>query len=298
MKSLSHTEGVALRRGRLARNKSVRSIWIASTLLVAGVLIGVGWGFAYNSKLQQKVSQKETEIEALREEVLVQVDDLSVQVEDLKARASRIDALGQRLTRIGDLDEDLEGFHAVVGVGGPDLADSGTPGGLLDSLGEMGLEVNTSARRLFETESVLLQWQQHLSFIPSGKPIEGRLTSRYGYRSDPFHRGKRFHSGVDFKARTGDRVNAVASGTVVYSGYRPGYGYTVDVDHGNGYLTRYAHNSRLVKKVGDQVRAGEEVAKAGSTGRSTGPHVHFEVWRDGKTVNPGKFITRPAVYRG
>lgn len=251
----------------------------------------------HNAKLKDEVAQKDAELEELREAVLVQVDDLSSQMERLKARANRVDAMGQRLVKIGEMESLVPDFHMTVGMstgmGGPDLGSGAESEGLLQSLERVSLEMDHSDTRLAKVEGLLHQWKHHLSFIPSGKPIQGRLTSHYGYRSDPFRQGKRFHSGVDFKARTGDTVSAVASGTVIYSGNRSGYGYTVDIDHGNGYMTRYAHNSRLVKKVGNEVSAGEEVAKAGSTGRSTGPHVHFEVWKDGKPVNPGKFIQKP-----
>ena len=127
------------------------------------------------------------------------------------------------------------------------------------------------------------------------------VTSSYGYRADPFGRGGQFHKGIDFDARTGDPVMTVADGVVSYSGVRGGYGNVVEVDHGNGYVTRYAHNSRLTVKAGDLVRAGEQVAKAGSTGRSTGAHVHFEVWENGRVVNPRKFLAdgrAPVAKRG
>jgi preprotein translocase subunit SecA len=102
--------------------------------------------------------------------------------------------------------------------------------------------------------------------------------------------GMVLHMGKIAEMRTGDPVTAVADGVVSYSGVRSGYGNVVEIDHGNGYVTRYAHNSRLLVHVGDLVRAGQQVAKAGSTGRSTGAHVHFEVWDHGRVVDPRKFL--------
>ena len=102
--------------------------------------------------------------------------------------------------------------------------------------------------------------------------------------------GGEYHKGIDFHASTGDPVLAVADGVISYAGVRSGYGNVVEIDHGNGYVTRYAHNSRLLVRVGDLVRAGDQVAKAGSTGHSTGAHVHFEVWDDGRVVNPRRFL--------
>jgi murein DD-endopeptidase MepM/ murein hydrolase activator NlpD len=123
------------------------------------------------------------------------------------------------------------------------------------------------------------------------------ITSGFGGRADPFGGGSQYHKGIDFDANTGDAVVAVADGVVSYSGRRSGYGNVVEVDHGNGYVTRYAHNSRLLVQVGQLVRVGQELAKAGSTGRSTGAHVHFEVWENGHVVNPRKFLGQQGLKR-
>ena len=116
------------------------------------------------------------------------------------------------------------------------------------------------------------------------------IGSTFGNRVDPFRKRSAFHSGVDYPAPRGTAILASAGGKVTFAGYRAEYGNTVEIDHGNGYVTRYAHNSRLVRQVGDLVRAGQEIAKAGSSGRSTGAHVHFELWQDGVVVNPRKFL--------
>ena len=116
-----------------------------------------------------------------------------------------------------------------------------------------------------------------------------------GYRANPLGGGTQYHKGVDFEADIGDPVLAVADGVVTFSGVRSGYGNVVEIDHGNGYVTRYAHNSLNVGQVGDLVRRGQEIAKAGSTGRSTGAHVHFEVWENGVSVNPHQFLGEVAA---
>ena len=127
--------------------------------------------------------------------------------------------------------------------------------------------------------------------MPSRMPIANSyITSGFGGRADPLGGGSQYHRGIDFEADVGDPVLSVADGVVSFAGVKSGYGNVVDVDHGNGYVTRYAHNSRLVVRVGDLVRVGQEIAKAGSTGRSTGAHVHFEVWENGRVVNPRKFL--------
>ena len=129
--------------------------------------------------------------------------------------------------------------------------------------------------------------------MPSGRPVEeGWLSSTYGKRSDPFTGKPDFHPGLDFAGRKGSEVVAVADGVVIWSGPRGGYGNMVEIDHGHGYVTRYGHNEKNLVKVGDTVKKGQEIALMGSTGHSTGPHVHFEVLHNGKTVNPARFISR------
>ncbi len=126
----------------------------------------------------------------------------------------------------------------------------------------------------------------HSPESPLPLPVDGRITSHFGPRVDPLGKGERKHSGIDIAAPTGTPVKAVAAGTVVFSGPAGGYGNLVAIDHGNGITTRYAHNHALLVSVGDRVTLGQEIAQVGSTGRSTGPHLHFEVLRDGHAVDP------------
>jgi murein DD-endopeptidase MepM/ murein hydrolase activator NlpD len=127
----------------------------------------------------------------------------------------------------------------------------------------------------------------------AGRPIvKGWMSSEYGMRTDPFHGDKRWHGGVDFAGRKGSDIIAVASGVVTWSGERSGYGKMVEVNHSDGFVTRYAHNSENIAKLGAIVKKGELIAKMGSSGRSTGPHVHFEVFKNGRTVDPASYIRR------
>ncbi len=127
--------------------------------------------------------------------------------------------------------------------------------------------------------------------IPGGLPlIGGWISSHYGYRSDPFTGHRALHRGVDFAGRPGTRIVSVAPGVVSYAGYKAGYGYVVEITHPTGYLTRYGHNSRNLVRSGQMVQKGDAVAVIGSTGRSTGTHVHFEVERDGKVLNPSRYL--------
>ena len=123
--------------------------------------------------------------------------------------------------------------------------------------------------------------------FPAGEtllPVNGTITSNYGWRHDPIDGGIRHHNGVDIAVPAGTKVKAIAAGTVIESAARGGYGNLVTIDHGQGMISLYGHNSQLDVKVGDRVEAGQTVALSGSTGRSTGPHLHFELWRNGANV--------------
>ncbi|MCF6368631.1 M23 family metallopeptidase [Rhizobium halophilum] len=127
--------------------------------------------------------------------------------------------------------------------------------------------------------------------LPYGSPAPGQpITSRYGNRMDPFLGRLALHAGIDFSARIGDAVTSTGAGTVITAGFAGGYGNLVEIDHGHGITTRYGHLSRILVAEGDQVEAGAVIGRAGSTGRSTGPHVHYEVRRDNKTVDPVHFL--------
>lgn len=133
--------------------------------------------------------------------------------------------------------------------------------------------------------------ENRLDGTPLGKPHHGRVTSRFGYRANPFTgRGRELHSGIDLKGRNGEQVKATANGTVSFAGYMGNYGYVVMVTHPNGYETRYAHLSKIRVKRGQRVVVGATVGLLGSTGRSTGPHLHYEILQNGKKLNPEKFF--------
>ncbi len=134
------------------------------------------------------------------------------------------------------------------------------------------------------------KFQKYLSRVPLGPPVWGRITSKYGYRIDPFTGRYEFHEGVDIKAPWGTRVRATADGKVIYAGWKGGYGKVVIVRHAYGFRTMYAHLSKIRVKPGQWVRSGDIVGYVGSTGRSTGPHVHYEVWRYSKRENPLKYM--------
>ena len=269
---------------------------VLGAVLGLGMLIGVGastaTGMVTNSALQAKVAQQQTELAQAQRASQAQVNALAARLCELQAQATRLNALGERLTQMGKLKDGEFDFDEPVGVGGGDEPVNDMPvQSLKQDLGQLEQQFSASGQQLNVLASLMFDHQLEQNSVPSRMPIRNTyITSGFGGRADPFDGGSAFHKGVDFHANVGDPVMSVADGVVSYAGVRGGYGNVVEVDHGNGYVTRYAHNSRLVVKVGDLVRAGQQVAKAGSSGRSTGAHVHFEVWADGRVVNPRKFL--------
>jgi len=218
---------------------------------------------------------------------------LAARLGELQAEANRLNALGERLTRIGQLQDGEFNFDKPVGVGGAGPVRDISAPELREGLDTLNRQFADSGEQLSVLESMLFNRQLDMNSVPSREPIANSyITSSFGRRADPIVGGSQFHKGIDFEADVGDPVLAVADGVVSYSGVRSGYGNVIEIDHGNGYVTRYAHNSRLERRVGELIRAGQEIAKAGSTGRSTGAHVHFEVWERGQYVNPRKFLSQ------
>jgi murein DD-endopeptidase MepM/ murein hydrolase activator NlpD len=267
----------------------------AGVLLAVGVLLGAGVrsavGLAQVEALQFADSGRQAELDKVRREAQHEVNARAARLAELQAQANRLNALGTRLTRAGQLQDGEFEFDQPVGQGGAGRARDMAPAELHSRLAALEGDYRVASTQLSVLESLLFNRALDRNAVPSRDPIANSyITSGFGGRADPFGGGSQFHKGIDFEADVGDPVLAVADGVVSYSGVRSGYGNVVEIDHGNGYVTRYAHNSRLERNVGDLVRAGQEIAKAGSTGRSTGAHVHFEVWQNGAVVNPRKFL--------
>ena len=267
--------------------------------LVIGALLGVGFlaggaaGFVGTAGLRMELGSQQAQLAASRRESQREINALAARLGELQAEANRLNALGERLTRIGQLQDGEFNFDKPVGVGGTGpVRDISTPE-LREGLDSLNRQFVQSGGQLSVLESMLFNRQLDMNSVPSREPIaDSYITSGFGRRVDPIVGGSQFHKGIDFEADVGDPVLAVADGVVSYSGVRSGYGNVIEIDHGNGYVTRYAHNSRLERRVGELIRAGQEIAKAGSTGRSTGAHVHLEVWKNGQAVNPRNFINQ------
>lgn len=245
------------------------------------------------AELREGIDADQRQLAKLRQDQQRQLQSVSAKLAELRARLLRLDALGEQLVDIGGIAANEFDFSAQPGVGGALLraAGGGSAKPLESQLAALAAQLADRATQLGALQQILAdqQWQRRTTL--SGKPVaSGWLSSPFGVRTDPFLGDERFHSGVDFAARAGTAVVAVASGVVTYSGPRYGYGSMVEIDHGGGVVTRYAHNQSNLVEVGDPVVKGASIAEVGSSGRSTGPHVHFEVLRDGRAVDPATYL--------
>lgn len=282
-------------------------VTIAALLLFPAAAVYVGYVLGGLSGEQKNALLGVTSAQAVpasKTQSLVgpeRIDALSTRIAELQAHIIRLDALGERLVEIAKLDKREFDFGKIPASGGPEfpvyLEPSHRPDipGLLNTIDELSSELEDKGQKLSALENLLIERNLQEEVIPSGWPISGGggwISSLYGRRIDPFSRRWAFHYGMDFAGREGSRVIAVGSGIVTWSGERYGYGKLVEVDHGHGYVTRYGHNKKNLVKVGDVVRKGQALALMGSSGRSTGPHVHFELVRNGKPINPSMYISQ------
>ena len=225
-----------------------------------------------------------------------QLDALTLRLALMQARLVRLDAVGERITEIADLDEGEFYFSQPVAIGGPSVgySESFTPSGFMSSVDQLEAQLADRQQQLEILEGMMADRKIQSDVFIAGRPLEkGWIASRFGKRPDPFTGRLSFHGGIDFTTgKAGAEINTVAAGVVTWSGPRSGYGLMVEVNHGSGFTTRYAHAEKLLVEVGDVVNRGQNIALVGSTGRSTGPHVHFEVYKNGRVVDPAAYIHR------
>lgn len=214
------------------------------------------------------------------------------QLARMQARLLRMEAIGSRVVKIADLDADEFSFVEEAPQGGPIARETVVPlANMQADLDELAMRLTTRERELAMLASLLKDKEYRQDAVIGGRPIKwGWLSSNYGHRVDPISGKKAWHAGVDFAGKDGSDVIAVASGVVTYAGKRYGYGLLVEINHGDGYSTRYAHHKELSVVSGDIVKKGQTIGLMGSSGRSTGPHVHFEVLKNGKHVDPAKYV--------
>lgn len=274
---------------------------VACLLMTGAFLAGGAWG-AKSPLGEFTIARWNDDLDAQREELArierdvdEQVATLATRVGRMQAQLIRLDALGKHLTEIAKLKRGEFDFDQPPAIGGPDTGPGEGPVvPALDSmLDTMDAQIDDRQRQLMALQNLILTRELARQIVPGGRPVSsGYISSLYGRRTDPFHGDQAMHQGLDFAGAPGTEVLAVADGIVSHAGPDGGYGRLIEVTHGNGYVTRYAHNAKLLVKPGDTVRRGDAIALMGSTGRSTGTHLHFEVRRDGRTVNPLAFVRR------
>jgi murein DD-endopeptidase MepM/ murein hydrolase activator NlpD len=274
----------------------------AAMLVVCAATVGLYWlTLRYAAEVRIPVIQKmvlsANEAEAERGRTFVQqnLNAMAVKLGEMQAQLTRLDALGERLSSLAGFRPQEFRFSEAPGLGGASptlmppqnlsLAD------FSDKLTSLSRNVESRNDMMGVLESQLFEQAVKKKMIPTMMPVSAPYNaSAFGRRVDPFTGQWAMHEGIDFLAEIGSPIVAAAAGVVVFAGFHPQYGYLVDIDHGNDLVTRYAHQSKLFVKEGDVVQRGRKIGEVGSTGRSTGPHLHFEVRYRGAAQNPSKFL--------
>lgn len=289
---------LCLTKGKLIAAATVMFVALPVLSLYAGYQLGGGstpvGANEVASVINQELDKQQQEIDEARRVAEENLNALTMRLGQMQAHVIRLDALGQRLTRMGGLDSGEFDFTNPPAQGGPEgeaLASSLELPDFVTQLDELARQLENREQQLNVLENMLMSRNLHQEVFPAGRPItKGWLSSNYGTRNDPFTGKPEFHKGVDLAGKEGSDIISVAAGVVTWSGKRYGYGNLVEINHGNGYVTRYGHARETLVKVGETVKKGQKIALMGNTGRSTGPHVHFEVWVDGHTVDPAKYL--------
>ncbi|MFT4810680.1 MAG: murein DD-endopeptidase MepM/ murein hydrolase activator NlpD [Paraglaciecola sp.] len=236
------------------------------------------------------------EVSLLRTSTEQRMTGVMLKLADMQSQIQRLDALGSRLVEQAKLNPDEFSFNQLPSMGGPldsSQVEIHVQDELLSKMTSMLEEIQNKAQELTVLESIMLSHHIKQESRLEGKPIStGWLSSYYGIRKDPFSGLPSMHKGLDFAGKEGEPVLATGAGIITWSGSRYGYGELVEIDHGDGLVTRYGHNKEVNVKIGDVVTKGQIIAEMGNTGRSTGAHVHYEVIRKGKQQDPLPYVYR------
>ena len=243
-------------------------------------------------------------IQTFDRELSLNLEVSAARIARLESRLLRLDALGQRLSEYAALDDEEFDFTQPTGLGGPLSVGFEAKGGfeqlvepteadLRNRLALMNADIELRSDHLAVIERVLLRQQRVDDASLFGKPVaKGWVSSNYGMRTDPFSGKRAWHNGVDIAGKAGVDVVAIASGIVTFAGTKSGYGKMVEINHGGGVITRYGHHESLVVSAGELVKKGQKIGGMGSSGRSTGPHVHYEIHKNKRSVDPSIYIHR------
>jgi murein DD-endopeptidase MepM/ murein hydrolase activator NlpD len=279
--------------------------WLAA-LLAFALLSGVTIHLIISANNHSSIEQFQLEPQSTASPLAHQknLDDekltaLTVKLAELQSQVLRLNALGERLADDADIPQKEFNFNKLPPSGGPiiqqEVIRAKSAQQLLDEVTAFESDVKHEEKQLHMLESLVFGHHIENNRYLSGRPIsKGWLSSYYGVRKDPFNGRATMHKGIDFAGEEDANIIATASGVVTWADKRYGYGELVEINHGDGLKTRYGHNKTIVVAVGDVVDKGQVIAKMGSTGRSTGPHVHYEILRNNTHINPLKFVYRKA----
>ncbi len=252
------------------------------------------------AEMQNEINVSREQLHSDRHQVTNSLSMMTAKLAQMRASVVRLDALGEQLAEISGIDGDEFDFSSTPGLGGPLDQSQSFSRGALTRQTDLSALMSNIEQSLSKREIQLKLLRSTLSDKHlindrrlAGRPIaKGWMSSAYGMRTDPFNGEQRWHGGVDFAGKRGSDIISVAAGVITWSGEKSGYGKMVEVNHSDGYVTRYAHNQENVAQLGTVVKKGDVIAKMGSSGRSTGPHVHFEVFKNGRVVDPATYIRR------
>jgi murein DD-endopeptidase MepM/ murein hydrolase activator NlpD len=305
---------IILVSNRLAKTRSVEVSLGQALLGMAGVIVGIAvlafllfyFGVRNAARIELPMLHslvrwvQHEDASKTQEFMRDNLNALAVRLGEMQAQLVRLEALGERLSSVMGVRAGDFRLSERPARGG---ASPSTPLNHELSLAELSAQLDLVARQMENRsdqygllESQLLDSTVRQTLIPSAMPLQLNTwkASGFGWRIDPFTGQMSMHEGVDFAADIGTPIHAAAAGVVVTAGFHPGYGNMIEMDHGDDLLTRYAHASKLLVKPGDLVRRGHKLAEVGNSGRSTGPHLHFEVRLKGVAQNPAKFLTARA----
>ena len=286
--------------------------WAALSVICIGLPLGLmamgyelgqrqGAAIAQEARLSEaelNASRRAGDLAQLSADARRKLEAMTRRLAELQVRVTRLDALGTHLTALAGLEGGEFNFAAEPALGGPMMpllpeSQTSLPAPLKDAFDGLSVALSDREMQLDILAGLLFDAEAQTEAIPAGRPVlSGWLSSAYGSRTDPFTGKRAWHQGIDFAGAEGDHIIAVASGVVSWSGERTGYGTLVEIAHGDGLITRYAHNRENRVEVGDLVRQGDVIALMGNSGRSTGPHVHFEIFKHGRAVDPSSYVRR------
>ena len=275
------------------------ALLIATILFLSGSMLYLVFRHAAEIKLPMVqtllLSAQEQQARSTKEFMRENLNAMAVRLGQMQAQLIRLDALGERLSAFAGIKPQEFRLSEPPGLGG--ALPSGVPvqdlsmNELTEQLDALSKHMENRYDYMGILESRLFDAKVKKKLMPTVRPVEVDWNaSSFGWRIDPFTGQRAMHEGIDFLVDTGTPIHAAAAGFVVVAGFHPQYGNMIDIDHGNGYVTRYGHASKLLVKAGDLVQRGAIIAESGSTGRSTGPHVHFEVRYKGVAQNPNRFL--------